>query len=108
MKTRNGFVSNSSSSSFIILGIQLDQETVEKMGGCDFFEEKFRYVHTEGGSVIIGDNIGRWSDEDGDGDVGTLDVEKLMEQTHEVQKVVLGLFPENTPPVKLIFGTTYG
>jgi hypothetical protein len=31
-----------------------------------------------------------------------------MEQTHEVQKVVLGLFPENTPPVKLIFGTTYG
>jgi hypothetical protein len=38
MKTRNGFVSNSSSSSFCILGVEVDNETYDKVSSIGYKE----------------------------------------------------------------------
>jgi hypothetical protein len=50
MKTRNGFVSNSSSSSFVVLGAKISQNELETMGWLD---EDFCYTHKQPQGISI-------------------------------------------------------
>jgi len=53
MKTRRGFVSNSSTSSFVVLGFQVDESTLDKRGylertlGKETAEERIQYNQDE-------------------------------------------------------------
>lgn len=107
MKIRQGFVSNSSSSSFVALGIQLDTDVFEKMGGYEFFETKFDYVDWPEGEkfAIVGTRIGRWSDNDGE--INSLSLEELENERLEVTKTLDAVFPDGNKKPTLLFGLTY-
>ena len=60
MKIRNGFVSNSSSSSFVLFGIRVNGAKLEEVYGEDFYdlaeEDGFSVVSDEGrGGYLIGE-----------------------------------------------------
>jgi hypothetical protein len=115
MKIHSGFISNSSSSSFIIVGTLLTeklekqlinqfdllQEDIDEMGIAAILEddEKFglRVLYTSDSSLTIGkviDNGGEHLKN------GALTIEELTEHVNHVKKV-LG----EDAPVKLIYGT---
>jgi hypothetical protein len=59
MKTRNGFVSNSSSSSFIVLGVKTEDEKIYEQA------EKLKISNvTDDNSYYIGEVIADFSDEE--------------------------------------------
>jgi hypothetical protein len=111
MKIRNGFVSNSSSSSFIILGINVSDDIFSKFGtdekqDYEFFEESdidYFYDEYGDGGYYLGDMLA-----DGEEflDEGSIDVEnfKSNKKIEELKK----MFKEKDiplPPVKVYYGT---
>lgn len=114
MKIRNGFVSNSSSSNFICIGVGFDSSEIEKKNENNFIRlcgckpsdglyealETLKEIKCTGGEsdglcgedMFIG-NVFTWSDEDPDG--FSFDIDKLITeaQKRELKDVcsVLGI-----------------
>lgn len=62
MKIRNGFVSNSSSSSFIMLGVKVSDENSKLFAELYKKDRKIRCNEFNGGE-IIGYNLAQWDQE---------------------------------------------
>lgn len=108
MKIRTSFVSNSSSSSFVVVGIRVPEDKFNEMGGYEFFEDKFNYVDFPEGEdkAILGERIGHWSE--GEGGVGGISFEEVMKMREGVFTAVRELFPDGAYEVELIYGESYG
>ena len=107
MKTRQGFVSNSSSSSFVVLGMRVSQKDVEKVGGQDAIESTKLYCDCPEGEddYIIGKKIGRWSD---DGGISHRDWTEVVAMVGQYEKEMRAVFPDLRIECQLIYGNVYG
>ena len=96
MKIRNGFVSNSSSSSFVVVGIKLESLDYDSPEYAKY-EEKYS-IEQLGDGVIVGYSVCA-VDEYGVEDTSLQEVEKII-------KAAKDDFPDQD--VRLYAGTTYG
>lgn len=69
MKIRSGFVSNSSSSSFCILGVEVDSETFKKVNAIPYKERNEETLNTETsisyeGQYYLGYEPGKMKDDE--------------------------------------------
>ena len=96
MKSRSGFVSNSSSCSFILLGVHLDKDQLEKLKtdlGNDYWEKleelDIDYIYDdETDGCWMGDHLADFSDEDYEsGSISAKDLEN-NERTKKVQELL--------------------
>lgn len=84
MKFRNGFVSNSSSSSFVMLGVRVHDNSDELYSKLYKQDKKIRCHEVEDGEVI-GYDLARWSDEDwGDFEISQLQIEETLEKLNNL------------------------
>jgi len=70
MKVRTSFVSNSSSSSFILVGFKTNLKDLETSYGDDWdhvlSDMGYNYQEDENGDFIIGDKLCTWSEGEGE------------------------------------------
>jgi hypothetical protein len=109
MKTRNGFVSNSSSSSFVILGV-LSSEIKWPDGFDPYNHQKklsYSYAYSDG-TFVIGKRIASMSTSDFE-DQDPLSIDDLHRMSNEVIVELNKIAPDNDVyPVKLHFGVSPG
>ena len=102
MKIRNGFVSNSSSSSFVCIGARMSEKQLKELGWCDEdgitenVPEGFEVLYTEyGDGDIVGIVLASGED--------SLDNVELTE--YEISKTMAKVEKVLGKPVKLFIGT---
>lgn len=109
MKIRSGFVSNSSSSSFVILGIKVSDKP--NLTGGDLYEKAtdlgLDCDYAEGDGYLIGKQLARWSSDGGDGDLGEKSFDELQKYAAEIQPKLTQLTGKEQP-IKLFYGEIYG
>jgi hypothetical protein len=93
MKIRNGFVSNSSSSSFVFLGYKVketskvDQDSIEDAElECEFLEGETFY--------LVGESLGSWGDDDWS--IGGITPTELSKLSAEIKEKYQKLHPKKT------------
>jgi len=125
MNIRQGFVSNSSSSSFVILGakvpnlkidrdkmielmdkhkIEYDEKYVEGHFWDNLHSEEFGFYY-DGEANIIGDLIASWSDDSGIQTIG-VSAEDIVKRSEKIKVIVKEAFGIDID-VKLLAGTSY-
>ena len=107
MKIRSAFVSNSSSSSFVFLGInladhpELEKKYFDRANYTILNEDKLprgTEIMDGDGDTVIGLNVAKWTDQDGD--VAETDFSELTDYAKKLEAVI-GIKPT------LYTGTTY-
>jgi hypothetical protein len=86
VKVRNGFVSNSSSTSFLIVGIH-DQITAEKLAKKDGCKEMGWGGYSEGKTMVFIGNEGGYDDEPYKPDYAGIEAETLLKQNRTVAEI---------------------
>lgn len=106
MKIRSGFVSNSSSSSFCVLGVRISKERFEELGGYEYFEvEKHLYCKRPDGEnyAIIGKSLGQWDSYT----VTNIDLDILNKDSIKITQTLEEVLNQKNIKIQLIYGTTY-
>lgn len=89
MKTRQGFVSNSSTSSFVVVGIYTDEETAAKVAQ---YSNVGHYLGDEDGleegEHFVGITLASWNPDYGE--TANLSMKEVQEATQKVKQVVEG------------------
>lgn len=107
MKFRNSFVSNSSSSSFVYLGITIPCDKIEEPDFEKLGELGLDHDCPEGYDYwIIGEKLARWSE--GEGEILDSPFKDIVGLATEVQAKCMTLYPEYAADIKLIYGENYG
>lgn len=105
MKIRDGFVSNSSSSSFVVVGYKT-KKSFEELEEIEYKNTKMRIcVDSEyfNNYILFGVYLDRWSD--GDNPDVELTIDEIQEKFEEVKKI--GKEAGITEEPKIYVGTTY-
>lgn len=122
MKTRNGFVSNSSSSSFVCFGFALNEEDIKKIESTESYKkydyipdvvnellsEEFDFHHeTNTDNNILGITLAYGSDDDLSGDSVTF--QQLTDMAEEIKTQVKEVFniEVDNSRLKVFSGTKY-
>jgi hypothetical protein len=107
MKIRNGFVSNSSSSSFVWLGIRSDIKDYEELDKkVKEFGLQTNYVESKG--HIVGKKLGSWSSDSGGCGITSLSLTELEKVMKDTQAKVNQFTGREDVFIELIFGEVYG
>ena len=105
MKIRNGFVSNSSSSSFVCIGIDISDESELRSKFIDednyelseegkkLLPNHTEYNYYEGSGQVIGWVLGSGSSDDGSFECESVDLDELKKYADELEKVT-GIKPK--------------
>ena len=110
MKVRTGFVSNSSSSSFVILGIKVSEKPNTDKGSSLYEDAEaigLSCTYAEGDGYLIGKQLARWSSDGGDGDLGEKSFAELQSAAAEIQPKLNQLMGKEQV-IKLFYGEVYG
>lgn len=105
MKTRSGFVSNSSSSSFIFLGVAVSD--IKLPEGFDIYKTDYRpleskYLNAEGG-YVIGKRLATFSEDDYN--TNYISVDEIHRLRNMIITALNNVAPENENyPVRLFYG----
>jgi len=105
MKTRQGFVSNSSSSSFIFLGVMVSELKFPE--GFDIYKSDYKpleskYLNAEGG-YVIGKRLATFSDDDYK--TNCISVNEIHRLRNMIITALNDVAPENENyPVRLFYG----
>jgi hypothetical protein len=94
MKFRSGFVSNSSSSSFILVGVSFSSDEYEALPDDvrENLEDNF-YVYDEVDEYLVGSKIASWDEEDGISESGS--AQEFIEEMQQVQADLLKVLPSD-------------